>query len=108
MIAYNHEETQLQNAIRLELSRAGIVIRNNVGTFLTVYGMPIVIGLPGMADLTLFARGGKTIFIEVKTRSGRLSAAQKQFRDRVSELGFEYIVIRSVEEAEKLCSRLAK
>ena len=108
MTAKNHEETQLQNAIRLKLSAYGLTVRNNVGTFLTVYGMPIVIGVPGMADLTLFARGGKTIFIEVKTRSGRLSAAQKQFRDRVSELGFEYIVIRSVEEAEKLCSKLAK
>lgn len=52
-------ETQLQNAIRVELSKIGIVRRNNVGTFYTKYGVPIVIGIPGEADLTLFMKTGE-------------------------------------------------
>jgi len=96
------EETKLQDAIRAELSKAGIVRRNNVGTFLTVNGNPIVIGLPGEADLTLFQRGGKTIFIEVKTPTGRQSRQQRAFQKRVEELGFEYIIARNLEDIKRL------
>ena len=96
------EETKLQNAIRAELSRIGIVRRNNVGTFLTVYGKPIVIGLPGEADLTLFAKGGKTVFIEIKTAAGRQSKQQRAFEKRVKELGFDYVIMRSLEDAREL------
>lgn len=96
-----NEETKLQNAIRAELSKAGIVRRNNVGTFLTVNGNPINIGLPGEADLTLFAKGGKTVFVEVKTPTGRQSKQQKAFQKRVEELGFEYMIARSLEDIKK-------
>ena len=95
------EETKLQNAIRAELSRIGIVRRNNVGTFLTAYGKPIAIGLPGEADLTLFAKGGKTVFIEIKTAKGWQSKQQKVFEKRVKELGFEYVIMKSLEDAER-------
>ena len=96
------EETKLQDAIRAELSKAGIVRRNNVGTFLTVNGNPINIGLPGEADLTLFQRGGKTVFIEVKTPTGRQSKQQRAFQKRVEELGFEYIIARNLEDIKRL------
>ena len=96
------KETKLQNDIRSELSKAGIVRRNNVGTFFTAYGNPIVIGLPGEADLTLFCRGGHTVFIEIKTPTGRQSAKQKHFQMLVESLGFRYIIMRSVEDARRL------
>lgn len=95
------DETAIQNAIRAELSKAGIVRRNNVGTFFTAYGNPIVIGLPGEADLTLFCRGGHTVFIEIKTPTGRQSAKQKHFQMLVESLGFRYIIMRSVEDAHR-------
>lgn len=101
-------ETAIQNAIRVKLSEVGIVVRNNVGRFFTANGYPIAVGVVGLADLTLFAEGGKTIFIEVKTSTGRQSKQQKSFEKAVTKLGYEYIVMRSVEEAEKLCSRLRK
>ena len=102
----NKQETAIQNAIRLELSKIGIVRRNNVGSFLTVYGNRIAIGLPGEADITLFARGGETIFIEIKTPTGRQSAQQKRFQKAVENLGYEYIIMRCVEEAQALVRRL--
>ena len=73
-MAQQKQETAIQNAIRAELSQVGIVRRNNVGTYITPYGAPIKIGIPGEADLTLFAYGGKTIFIEVKTNKGKQHA----------------------------------
>lgn len=94
-------ETKLQNAIRVELSKIGIVRRNNVGVFFTVYGSPIVIGMQGEADLTLFQQGGKTTFIEIKTLTGQQSKQQKAFQKRVEELGFNYIIMRSLEDARK-------
>ena len=95
------EETKIQNAIRAELSRAGIVRRNNVGTFLTMYGTPISIGLPGEPDLTLFCRGGKTYFIEIKTPTGKQSKQQKRFQQAVERLGFEYIIMRSLDDVRE-------
>ena len=103
-----NQETKIQNDIRVELSKAGIVVRNNVGRFYTTTGYPIAVGVPGMADLTLFAEGGKTIFVEVKTPTGKLSDQQKRFKKAVERLGFEYIVMRSKEEATALCEHLKK
>ncbi len=94
-------ETEIQNDIRVALSELGIVRRNNVGTFITPYGAPITIGLPGESDLTLFCAGGKTVFIEIKTESGRQSKQQKRFQAAVERLGFEYKIMRSVEDAEE-------
>lgn len=96
------EETRLQNAIRVVLSEIGIVRRNNVGVYLTAYGSPIRIGIPGEPDLTLFTKTGKTIFIEIKTPTGRQSAEQKHFQKIVEGYGFRYIIMRSVEDARKL------
>lgn len=62
-------------------------------------GTPIVIGLPGESDLTLFMRGGKTYFIEIKTPTGRQSKKQKHFQELVKDLGFRYIIMRGVEDA---------
>lgn len=95
------EETQLQNDIRVALSELGIVRRNNTGVFITPYGATISIGIPGESDLTLFAQGGKTYFIEIKTASGRQSKKQKNYERRVRELGFEYIIMRSLDDARK-------
>ena len=95
------EETKIQNAIRAELSRIGICRRNNVGTFITTYGVPITVGLPGEADLTLFMKGGKTVFIEIKTAKGRQSKQQKRFQEAVESLGFTYIIMKSADDARK-------
>ena len=99
-------ETEIQNAIRVKLSEVGIVRRNNVGLFFTPDGRPIEIGIPGESDLTLFCRGGRTVFIEVKTATGRQSKKQRRFQAAVERLGFEYIIMRSVADAEKFIERI--
>lgn len=96
------KETAIQNAIRVALSEIGIVRRNNVGVYFTKYGAPIVIGIPGEPDLTLFTKTGKTIFIEIKTPTGRQSAKQKHFQMLIESYGFRYVIMRSVEDAKIL------
>lgn len=100
------EETEIQNAIRVELSKIGIVRRNNVGTFYTPDGRPITIGIPGEADLTLFQKGGKVIFIETKTPTGKQSKKQKHFQNVVERLGYMYVIMRSVGDAEKYVEKV--
>lgn len=100
------EETALQNAIRVALSEVGIVRRNNVGLFFTPDGRPIEIGIQGEADLTLFCKGGKTVFIEIKTAKGRQSKKQKKFQAAVERIGYEYIILRSIGEAEAFAERV--
>ena len=81
-------ETVIQNAIRDLLRMDGwLVIRHqqNLGSYL------------GLTDLSA-VKDGKTIYIEVKTPTGRQSAYQKQFQKDIEEHGATYILARSVDD----------
>ena len=51
----------------------------------------------GFPDLVC-VKAGACIFIEVKTRTGRLSTFQEVFRQEVESQGLRYVVARSVED----------
>ena len=53
---------------------------------------------PGFADLIVLS-GGRVLFLEVKSRTGRLSPPQVAFRDSVQAQGFAWALVRSVEDA---------
>ncbi len=53
--------------------------------------------LAGIPDLIVILQG-KVIFVEVKTSVGRLSTSQKEIHKKMSGLGFEVVVVRSLEE----------
>lgn len=53
--------------------------------------------LAGVSDLIIIQQN-KTIFVEVKTEKGIQSDVQKDFQTRVSNLGFEYLIVRSLED----------
>ena len=95
-------ETDIQNAIRLELSKYGVCFRMNTGVF-KQGERKIKCGVKGMSDL-LFIRDGRAYWLEVKTETGRASQEQLKFlavmRDRY---GCVTGIVRSVEEAVKLC-----
>lgn len=55
----------------------------------------------GVADLIILLPIGNVLFVEVKTAKGRQSPEQKAFQERVEKLGFNYVIWRSVEDAEK-------
>lgn len=54
----------------------------------------------GITDL-IATKAGKTLWVEVKTPTGKLSAYQLQFRGDIERHGGTYLVIRSIEEIER-------
>lgn len=61
---------------------------------------------PGVSDLELLVNGGTTIFIELKIKGGKLSEAQKDWRQFVINKQFNYFVVYSFEEFKNLIKQL--
>lgn len=95
-------EATIQNEIRIALSRYGIVVRQNTGTFYNEHGTRTKCGFKGLSDLVYFGKDGTVAFIEVKTPKGRATAEQKQFITVMQSYGYKAGICRSVEEALKL------
>lgn len=97
------EETNIQRNIMLELSKYGIVIRQQSGLFYTKYGERIKIGFPGISDLQFISDDGNLIaFIEIKTSKGKTSKEQEQFINFINNKKSKHLkagVARNVEEA---------
>jgi hypothetical protein len=58
--------------------------------------------LNGVADVIILQPNAHTIFLELKVGRNKQSNYQKLFEDNVKELGFEYYVIRNLDEVIKL------
>lgn len=56
----------------------------------------------GVSDLILLLPGSITLFIEVKTVKGIQSDKQKRFEIKVNERGFNYFLVRSLEDLKKV------
>jgi len=54
--------------------------------------------LAGVSDLILITPKGKLYFLELKTEIGVQSEVQKDFQKRIEALGYEYKLIRSLNE----------
>lgn len=52
----------------------------------------------GFADLIVIS-GGRVLFLEVKSQTGRLRKSQEVFRDHVTTQGFGWALVRSVDDA---------
>ena len=57
--------------------------------------------LRGVSD-TIIVLQGKVLFVEFKTEKGYQSEFQKDFQERVTKLGHEYYVIRSLDQFKQL------
>lgn len=58
--------------------------------------------LPGVSDLIVILPNGKILFIEIKTETGIQSPAQKDFQHRITTLNYEYHLVRSLEEFQRV------
>ena len=98
----NH--SKLVNELLIALSKIdGVIVwKNHVGVFTTRYGATVKIGTTGMADIAGICRcdSGKGIYlaVEVKTGSGRLTEAQRNFRNMIALHGGIHIVARDEQE----------
>ncbi|MBI1425800.1 MAG: hypothetical protein GC149_20435 [Gammaproteobacteria bacterium] len=54
----------------------------------------------GEPDCIIYLKGGKTIFIELKTDRGSLSAAQKKRHAELRALGFDVYTVKAATPAE--------
>ena len=55
----------------------------------------------GVPDLVVLFPGGRCAFIEIKAPQGRLSAAQKAFRNTAEVMGFPFAECRGVDAVER-------
>jgi hypothetical protein len=58
--------------------------------------------LAGVSDLIVILPNGKLIFVEIKTDKSKQSEKQIEFEHRVKALGYEYCIIRSLDEFKKI------
>lgn len=108
-------EHTIQDLIRLELSKYGLVLRLNSGR---AYGgtriwdkkygyilkdiRPIALCGKGTPDLLFIGANGQVAFIEVKDDKGKAREDQKRFLAMVQQYGYRAGVARSVEDALKI------
>jgi len=59
---------------------------------------------PGVSDMILLIPPGKTLFLEFKTETGRQSNKQIEWEKTVTNAGFEYHIIRSINDFKLLCN----
>lgn len=71
--------------------------RNNSGAAVLQSGAFVRFGTPGSPDI-IVVKDGFFIGLEIKAGSGRLSPAQKDFRDMIKANGGEYHEIRSIDD----------
>ena len=56
-------------------------------------------GRTGVPDRIVMIPGGKIIFVELKSPTGKLTVRQEREHDTIRAVGFDVIVINSVEAA---------
>lgn len=108
-----NQETGIQQAIIqylqiLENQGKLYFIRNNTGQFkgFDCQGRQkyLKFGKKGTSDLIVFLPG-RTIFMEVKTEKGKMSESQVDFAEQITKLGYQYRIVRSVDEAQLIIGR---
>ena len=98
------EEHKIMNEIRLGVADECVTFRANVGKVRTPDGRYFDTGLPaGFSDIFGVRKSdGKAVFIEVKTKSGKVSEKQEKFINAMKENNAVAGICRSVDDAKKL------
>lgn len=98
------EEHKIMLEIMAAISQDCVIFRHNVGKVRTPDGRYFSTGVPaGYSDLQGHRKSdGRAVYIEVKTKSGRISPQQQHFIDHMRETGAIAGVCRSVNDAINL------
>lgn len=108
-------EHTIQDLIRLELSKHGLVFRTNAGSawggkYVNVPHLGNVILNPqkiellpkGFSDLLFVGTDGRVAFVECKDDKGKLRPEQERFLNLMRSYGHRAGVARSVDDALKI------
>lgn len=99
--AQPEKEIQAEIIRWLEARPDTIVNRRQSGTLITWQGYHIRLAQAGSPDLEVKLVGGRTLDIEVKSATGRVSPEQKEMLERLHLMGHEAIVVRSLKEVQE-------
>jgi len=101
----NAELTIQSNIVKLlRLKNIMVFSVPNGANFLNVKTRMLMMSsglLSGVSDLIVLLPN-KALFLEVKTKTGRQQDTQKVFQKNVEALGFEYHLVRSLDDVCKL------
>ncbi len=83
-------------------------IRRLIKDYLEAHGWCVIYHLQGLGSFRGLAdmqalKMGRCIFIELKTKTGRLSEVQMEFQRMVECAGIEYVVVRDIDDVRHLC-----
>ena len=111
-------EKYIQDEIRLELSKHGLVFRTNAGSawggkYASIPNLGSVILNPqkiellpkGFSDLLFVVTDGRVAFIECKDDKGTLRPEQEKFLKLMQSYGHKAGVARSADDALKIIGR---
>ena len=76
--------------------------RNNTGAVRVGSGRFMHFGKKGSSDILAILPGGRFLAVECKAPDGRLSLEQREFLERIRDLGGMALVVRSWEELDKI------
>lgn len=93
-------EKQIQQGVKDTLKRFGFRVWDTSQPFRAAI-------TPGLSDLIAMGRG-VVVFIECKSEMGRLTRAQRMFRDAVRENGGQYLEARSSADVVRWVESLPK
>ena len=99
-------QTAIEVYLRSQENQGNLVyIKNNSGAIpIKVKGKGnryVRFGKKGSSDFLVFKKG-RTLFLEVKTETGKQSANQKFFQSIVEAQSFRYEIVRSRKEAKNI------
>ena len=96
-------ETDLENQILKALLERGCLAYHSASESKSRNRKALAGRAPiGWPDITCLAPGGRILFLEVKTRVGVTSEAQRNMHGRLAKLGHKVRVVRSVVDALKV------
>ena len=91
-------ELELHNEIIRECRRRGwVYVHSNPTKKAT--------NQPGTPDFIIAADGGRTLYVECKTKTGKLSKAQADFKRDIEALGHQFHLVRSMKQFLSVCHR---
>jgi hypothetical protein len=97
--AIRNSERSLQAAIVKAFNLLGFLVIHIPNQY--SYGRVRDAGLVSGAPDLIVLKDGKVFFLEVKTKTGRMRPSQKLFAERLRQHGFDYFVVRSLDDALK-------
>ena len=80
--------------------------RNNSGAFINPKGNFYRMGKRGMGDIIIWLPDGKSMILEVKNETGKLSLSQLEMELKLKQLNHLYFIVRSLEEVENIFKKL--